>query len=68
MSLKNKLEELNNAWTQLAAAVKSKLAEDKQALNESNRKLETALKENSENEKVLEQLLKEFKDLERELA
>jgi hypothetical protein len=52
----------------LAAAVKSKLAEDKQALNESNRKLETALKENSENEKVLEQLLKEFKDLERELA
>ena len=68
MSLKNKLEELNNAWTQLAAAVKKKLAEDKQVLQESNRKLELQMKENSENEKALEQLLKEFKELAGELA
>ena len=81
MSLKNKLEALNNAWTQLVEVVKKKLAQDKQTLNESNRKLETALKESQklaellnkseqeqkENEAVLEQLLKEFKELEGEL-
>ena len=82
MSLKNKLEALNNAWTQLAEVVKKKFQVLQSKCDESNRKLETALKEsqrlaellnkseqeNSENEKVLEQLLKEFKELAGELG
>jgi hypothetical protein len=36
--------------------------------NELNHKLELTVKENSENEKVLETLLKEFKELEGELS
>ena len=67
MSIKEKLEALNTAWTQLAEQVKNKLAHDKQALQEANRKLETTLKESQENEQVLEQLLKEFKELTEEL-
>jgi hypothetical protein len=43
------------------------LAETTQKLNESNHKLELSAKENSENEKVLEQLLKEMQELEKEL-
>ncbi|CAI2200570.1 753_t:CDS:2, partial [Funneliformis geosporum] len=39
------------------------ITEKNTKLTESNRKLETVTKENSENEKVLEQLLKEFKEL-----
>lgn len=75
MTLKNKLESLNTTWTQLAQKIKNKLAQHQQALtqktnqlNETNRKLETTLKENSENEQVLEQLLKEFKELAEELG
>ena len=37
-------------------------------LNESNHKLELQLKETSENEKVLTQLLKEFEELSKELG
>ena len=62
--------------------VKSKLEQNKQALAESNRKLELSLKESQrlaellnkseqeqkDNEAVLEQLLKEFKELEGELG
>jgi hypothetical protein len=62
--------------------VKSKLEQNKQALAESNRKLELSLKESQrlaellnkseqeqkDNEAVLEQLLKEFKELAGELA
>ena len=75
MTLKNKLEQLNNAWTQLAEKVKTKLAQNHQALtqktnqlNETNHKLELLSKENSENEKTLETLLKEFEALAKELT
>ena len=68
MSLKNKLEALNNAWTQLAEAVKKKIQGLQSQCDESNRKLELSLKEQKENEKVLEQLLKEFKELAGELG
>jgi hypothetical protein len=58
----------------LAEKIKTKLAQDQSALNEtntklqeSNRKLELTLKENSDNEQVLAQLLQEFKELEEQL-
>jgi hypothetical protein len=38
-----------------------------QKVNETNHKLELQMKENKENEAVLEQLLKEFKELEQSL-
>ncbi|CAG8654972.1 7837_t:CDS:1, partial [Ambispora gerdemannii] len=66
--LKQKLELLNKEFTTLKTKITTKLQAQQQTitetnakLTESNRKLETTLKENSENEKVLEQLLKEFK-------
>ena len=68
MSLKNKLEALNNAWTQLAEVVKKKFQVLQSKCDESNRKLELSLKEQKENEAVLEQLLKEFKELAGELG
>ena len=43
------------------------ITENQTKLTESNRKLELTLKENNENEKVLETLLKEMKDLEEEI-
>ena len=74
MTLKNKLEQLNNAWTQLAEKVKAKLTQNQSALNETttklnetNHKLELLSKENSENEKTLETLLKEFNQLTEQL-
>jgi hypothetical protein len=66
--LKDKLEQLNNAFTTLKEKIKNKLELQQKTLNESNHKLETTLKENQENEKVLEQLAKEFKELEEELC
>ena len=72
--MKQKLEQLLTAFRNLSPKIKTKLASDKQTitettqkLNESNHKLELQAKENSENEKVLEQLLKEFQELEKEL-
>ncbi|CAH1756454.1 3925_t:CDS:10 [Entrophospora sp. SA101] len=60
--LKNKLELLHKEFTTLKNKITTKLAANQQTisetnhkLQESNRKLETTLKENSENEKVLEQ-------------
>lgn len=68
--LKEQLELLVKEFTTLKNKIKTKLQtliETTTKLNESNHKLELSLKENSENEKVLAQLLKEFKDLETEL-
>ena len=65
--LKDKLEQLNNAFTSLKEKIKTKLNLQQQTITESNHKLELSLKENSENEKVLEQLGKEFKELSEEL-
>jgi len=74
MALKEQLQLLVKEFTTLKEKIKTKLqtltqtnTDTTQKLNESNHKLELQLKENSENEKVLEQLLKEFKDLEKEL-
>ena len=68
--LKDKLELLTKEFTTLKEKITTKLAqkdhtitETNTKLQESNRKLELTLKENSENEKVLEKLLKEFKEL-----
>lgn len=75
MSLKEKLQQLSTAWSSLTTKFRTKLEQNKksltettQKLNQANHKLELTAKENSENEKVLEQLLKEFKELEAELG
>ena len=72
--LKQQLELLVKEFTTLKEKIKSKLSTQQQTiaettnkLNESNHKLELLSKENSENEKVLETLLKEFKELAKEL-
>jgi len=74
MTLKEKLTQLNSEFSSLKTKIKTKLelnqktmTENTQKLNESNQKLELQIKENSENEKVLETLLKEFKELGEEL-
>jgi hypothetical protein len=74
MTLKDKLTQLSTAFTTLKNKIKTKLQTQQQTitqttqkLNESNHKLELQLKENSENEKVLEQLGKEFEELSKEL-
>ena len=74
MTLKNKLQQLSTAFTALKTKIKTKLQTQQKSLtetttqlNESNHKLELQLKENSENEKVLEQLAKEFEELSKEL-
>lgn len=74
MALKQQLELLVKEFTTLKQKIKTKLQTQSQTitqtqtkLNESNHKLELSLKENSENEKVLEQLAKEFEELAKEL-
>jgi len=74
MTLKQKLTHLNTEFTALKTKLKTKLqtnqktiTETQTKLNEANHKLELSLKEQSENEKVLEQLMKEFKELAEEL-
>ena len=73
--LKNKLELLTKEFTTLKQKITTKLANQQQTLTEtntklqeSNRKLELISKENSANEQVLEQLLKEFQELGEQLA
>ena len=61
--LKQKLELLNKEFTALKTKITQKLQAQDQKITETNQKLETALKDNAENEKVLEQLLKEFQEL-----
>jgi predicted nuclease with TOPRIM domain len=74
MTLKDKLTSLQQAFTALKTKIKNKLESQQKTLtqtqtklNESNHKLELVSKENSENEKVLDTLLKEFEELGREL-
>ncbi|CAI2162055.1 11670_t:CDS:2 [Funneliformis geosporum] len=69
MTLKEKLALLKTEFTNLKTKITTKLTHKEQVitekntkLQESNRKVEEISKENSENEKVLEQLLKEFKE------
>jgi len=68
--MKDKLKLLTKEFTTLKEKIATKLQANQQTITdtnqklvESNNKLETALKDNVENEKVLEQLLKEFKEL-----
>ena len=72
--LKQKLELLNKEFTTLKTKITQKLQSQQQTISEtntklaeSNQKLELVSKENSENEKVLEQLLKGLKDLAEQL-
>jgi len=74
MALKEQLELLIKEFTTLKEKIKNRLERDKKTLsetqtklNETNHKLELTAKENAENEKVLEQLLKEMGELEKEL-
>jgi hypothetical protein len=73
--LKDQLELLTKEFTTLKNKITTKLQTQQQTLTEtnaklaeSNRKLELVSKENSENEQVLEQLLKEFQELQKELG
>ena len=73
--LKNQLELLAQEFTTLKEKIRSKLQSHQQTLtektdqlNETNHKLELVSKDNQENEAVLEQLLKEFKELGEELS
>ena len=75
MTVKNKLELLNKEFVALKQKINAKLQSQQQTITdtntklvESNRKLETALKENGENEKVLEKLIKEFQELGEQLG
>ena len=82
MTLKEKLQTVLQEFTTLKTKITTKLSQKDNTitqtqtkLTESNRKLETITKEtklleaqNSENEKVLTQLLKEFKELGESLA
>ena len=72
--LKTKLELLTKEFTTLKEKITAKLQANQQTITEtntklveSNRKVEELTKENQENEKVLEQLLKEFKELTEQL-
>ena len=74
MTFKDKLNQLTTEFTNLKTKIKTKLqtnlktiTDTNQKLNESNHKLELQMKENSENEKVLATLLKEFKELGEEI-
>jgi Skp family chaperone for outer membrane proteins len=68
--IKDQLNLLQQEFTNLKNKITAKLQAKEQVITEtntkladSNRKLEDKTKENSENEKVLEQLLKEMKEL-----
>ena len=68
--INDQLALLTKEFTTLKQKITTKLQAQQQTitetttkLNESNRQLELISKENSENEKVLETLLKEFKEL-----
>ena len=81
MTIKNKLQQLSTEFStlktkvikfketnhQTLTQVNTEKNELTQKLNEVNRKLELSAKENSENEKVLEQLVKEMRELSNEL-
>jgi hypothetical protein len=72
--LKDQIELLQKEFTTLKEKIKAKLqsqqttiTEKTTQLQEVNQNLELQMKENSENEKVLETLLKEFKELAEQL-
>ncbi|WNE40237.1 MAG: hypothetical protein GBAus27B_000304 [Mycoplasmataceae bacterium] len=75
MTLKNKLEQLTTEFTNLKEKILNKLAlknetiqAEKDSKQETVRQLEITIKDNSENEKVLTTLLKEFQELNKQLG
>jgi hypothetical protein len=75
MTLKEKLETLKQAFTDLKTKITAKLQQKDTAITqitqqkqETVTKLETSLKETSENEKLLGELLREFTELSQQLA
>lgn len=81
MTLEQKLEALNKEWTALTAKIKSKLQQKDQtitntqqqvtnlnnALQEANKKHKTLTDENTLNENILNQLIKEMSELSQSL-
>jgi hypothetical protein len=72
--LKEKLDQLKQALADLKTKLQTKLTEKDQTITQIKTEkqqtvtqLETALKEQKEDEKVLEQLLKEFQELSQSL-
>ncbi|CAH1771304.1 4503_t:CDS:2, partial [Entrophospora sp. SA101] len=73
-ALESTLDQLIKEFTALKSKITTKLQQKDQALQEtttklqtSTRQLETTLKENTENEKFLTQLIKEFQELSQQL-
>ncbi|WNE40167.1 MAG: hypothetical protein GBAus27B_000234 [Mycoplasmataceae bacterium] len=74
MTIKEILTQINQEFTNLKDKITAKLQtkdtiiqEEKTKSQENIHKLEVTLKENSENEKVLETLLQEFKEFAQQL-
>ncbi|KLL05165.1 MAG: hypothetical protein MRERV_4c068 [Mycoplasmataceae bacterium RV_VA103A] len=73
--MKKQLELLNKEFATLKQKITTKLQAKDQTIQEtntklaeSNRQLELQMKENNENEKVLEKLIKEFQELGEQLG
>lgn len=67
VSLKNKLERLKQNFTQQLHQKDTALTAKTNQFNELSRKLELSAKETAENEKILDVLLKEMRELEESL-
>ena len=67
LSIKNKLVKLKDNFTRQLAQKETALTQKTTQLQETNRKLELSAKERAEDEKVLDVLLKEMKELEESL-
>lgn len=67
LSIKNKLIRLKDNFTKQLVNKEENLKQKTTQLQETNRKLELQAKESSENERILDQLLKEMRELEESL-
>ena len=67
LSLKTKIVKLQDNFTKQLASKDSALTQKTNQFNETSRKLELSFKESKESENILDQLLKEMKDLESSL-
>ena len=64
LSLKTKIVKLQDNFTKQLASKDSALTKKTNQFNETARKLELSAKESKENENILDQLLKEMRELE----
>ena len=67
LSLKTKIVKLQDNFTKQLASKDQALTNKTNQFNETSRKLELSAKESKESENILDQLLKEMKDLESSL-